>query len=358
MAATSYGVNSNEAVKLWSKKLSREVLKETWASKFMGTDSNSLIQVVDQLQKEAGDRVRCILRMQLSGAGVQGDATLETNEETLMTYTDDLYIDQLRHAVLSAGKMTEQRIPFDIREEARLGLQDWFSDRIDTWFMNQISGNSGETDTKKTGNQAATAPDSSHRLYAGGMSSEATLTATASGIFHLGLVDKAVLKAKTLTPSIRPLRKGPADYVMFITPEQHYDLRSNAGTMEWADIQKAAIQGGKIADNPIFTGAIGIYNGVLLHESFRLPRITTAAGALKGGRSVLAGAQAVMMAYGRDSSSERFRWVEKLFDYENSLGVSAGIIAGLKKTIYNSQDFATITVSSAHSANAVSASGR
>lgn len=135
MAQSSWGVNANEAVKLWSRKLMREALKQTWASKFMGTDSNSLCQILDDTSKGPGDRVRSILRMQLGGAGIQGDGTLEGNEESLVTYTDDIVIDQLRHAVRSGGKMSEQRIPFSVREEARMGLQDWWADRWDTWFV-------------------------------------------------------------------------------------------------------------------------------------------------------------------------------------------------------------------------------
>jgi len=92
MAVTSYGVNDAEAVKLWSRKLSREALKLTYASRFMGTDSNALCREKDDTKKSAGDRVRSILRMQLSGAGIQGDGTLEGNEEDLTTYTDDLVI--------------------------------------------------------------------------------------------------------------------------------------------------------------------------------------------------------------------------------------------------------------------------
>ena len=38
------------------------------------------------------------------------------------------------------------------------------------------------------------------------------------------------------------------------------------------------------------------------------------------------------------------KWVEELFDYENQLGVSAAMIWGLKKSIYNSIDFSTIVV--------------
>ena len=359
MATTEYGVGAAEAVKLWSRKLMREALKETWSSKFMGRDSNSLCQVKDDLKKSAGDRIRNILRMQLTGGGVQGDETQEGNEESLVTYTDDILIDQLRHAVRSKGKMTEQRIPFSIREEARMGLQDWWSDRYDTWFMNVITGHSAQTDTKYTGNNTATAPDSAHHIFANSMASEAVMTATASAQFTLELVDAACLKAKTLTPVIRPVKTGVsnANFVMFITPEMHYDLRRNTSTMEWADIQKAALQGGQLSSNPIFTGSLGLYAGVILHESYRLPIIASTGGS-KIGRAVFCGAQSACFAFGRENTESRMNWNEELFDYKNSLGVSAGCIAGMKKNVYNSADFATIVVSAAHSSAAVSATGR
>jgi len=107
---TSYGVNAPEAVKLWSKRLAREVKKATYAGKFIGTGDDALIQERVETKKDAGDRVRITLRMQLSGDGVQGDGTLEGNEEPLTTFTDDLLLDQLRHAVRSAGEMSDQRI--------------------------------------------------------------------------------------------------------------------------------------------------------------------------------------------------------------------------------------------------------
>jgi len=359
MADTVYGVNAPEAVKLWSRKLMREALKQTWASRFMGKDSNSLCQVLDDTSKGPGDRIRVTLRMQLSGDGVQGDATLEGNEEKLVTHTDNLFIDQLRHAVRSGGKMTEQRIPFSVREEARMGLQDWWADRFDTWFMYQLAGYSDETDTRYTGNQAALAPTTNHIMFPNGHTTEASLTATASAIFSLGLIDAVALKARTLSPMIRKVNAGKAGmkYVMFITPEQHYDLRRNTNTLQWGDIQKAAMQGGQISGNPIFTGALGEYNGVVLHEAFRLPVLDSTGGS-KIGRAVLAGAQAAALAFGRGFSRNRMEWTEELFDYKNSLGVEAGCIAGLKKAQFNSADYGTIVVSTAHSTDAVNASGR
>src|SRR5262249_20499815 len=119
MAVTAFATGDNLAVKLWSKKLAVEALKQTWAYKFMGRDANSVIQVFDETQKSEGDRIRIPLRRLLVGAGVRGDATLEGNEERLNYYSDDLFIDQLRHAVREGGKFTRQLVPFDIRENAR-----------------------------------------------------------------------------------------------------------------------------------------------------------------------------------------------------------------------------------------------
>lgn len=347
MATTEYGVNDALAVKLWSKKLFQEALKATWASKFMGSETDSVIQIKGETGKGAGDQVTFGLRMQLSGAGVQGDGTLEGNEEALTTYSDALIINQLRHAVRSAGKMSEQRVPFSVREEAKAGLRDWWANRIDTWFFNQVCGYTPQTDTKYTGNQAVTAPDSDHRVFATGSADESQTTT--SHVFTLQMIDKCVEKARTLTVPIRPIMvNGEEKYVMFLHPYQVYDLRaSTAAAGSWTDIQKAAMAGQKSSNNPIFTGALGEYNGVILHESTRVSQgvnSSTGAAITTVRRGVFCGAQAAVIGYGKDSSGE-MSWVEELFDYGNQLGVSAGMIGGLKKTRFNSADFGTITVS-------------
>lgn len=363
MATSNWGVNDNEAVKLWSRKTMHEALKMTYASRFLGSDSNSLCQILDDTNKSAGDRIRCILRMQLTGTGIQGDNTLEGNEEALVTYTDDVLIDQLRHAVRSGGKMSEQRVPFEVREEARMALQDWWAATFDSWFFNQLCGAAAVTDTKRTGNQTALSPDSTHIIYAGSATAESNLSANTSQTFSLEVIDKAVLAARTLTPVIRPLNNmqepGKHQFVMFITPEQNYDLRRNTATLEWADIQKAALTANASEKNPLLSGSLGVYNGVILHESFRVHTFADAdANAAGAGRAVLCGAQAAVLAFGRGYSKSRMNWVEEMFDFGNQLGVSTGVIGGLKKTRYNSRDFATLAVSTAHSANARNASQR
>ena len=102
--------------------------------------------------------------------------------------------------------------------------------------------------------------------------------------------------------------------------------------------------------SPIYTGAIGEYNGCVLIESARVctgVNSSTAAAITTVRRSVLCGAQAGVLGTGRDGGTpEKMNWVEEMFDYENQLGVSAGLIFGLKKTVFNSKDFATVTLPS------------
>lgn len=347
MASTSYGVNAAEAVKLWRKKLAREALKATWIGKFTGESDDSLIQIFDETGKGSGDRVTVILRMQLTGDGVLGDGTLEGNEESLATYTDNLLINQLRHGVRSAGKMSEQRIPFKHREEAMMGLKDWWAGRLDVSFFNQIGGNLTQADTRYTGLNATLGPSTGFQMWPAAITTDETLGST--NTFTLDLIDTAVATAKTLTPVIRPVMvNGNAMYVLFLHPWQVKSMRTNTSTGQWLDIQKAAVQGDGSKSNPIFTGALGVYNNVIIHEAVRVPfgaNSTTKAKVASTRRAVMCGAQSAAIGFGEDYSFNKFDWNEELFDYGNQLGVEAGAIWGIKKLQFNSLDFSTIVIS-------------
>lgn len=352
MTTTAFTTSSDETVKLWSKKLLVETKKRTWIDKFVGTGSDNIIQVLPDTSKEAGDRVRIPLRMQLTGDGTSGDSQLaNSGEEALSTYVDDVYLGQLRHAVQSAGRLTNQMVQFNIRNEAASGLADWWSTRMDVSFMNQLAGNTAQTNTKYTGMQSCVAPsDDDHHIIAGGGSPYDETVIDSADTFNLSYIDYCVERAGTITPAIRPVKVGGKEYyVMFLHPYQVTSLRTNTSTGQWLDIQKAAISGG--AQNRIFDGSLGVYNGVILHASANVPSPTTNVR-----RAIFCGAQAGAIVYGRDGSmpasigtknkSEgRMTWVEETFDYGNRIGISAGQVFGLKKLVFNSVDFATIVVS-------------
>lgn len=344
MANTNFTVNDPLAVKLWAKKLAVQAIQQTWFRNFISDDGNNVIYMLDDAEKSAGDTVNVGLRTQLAGAGIQGDGTLEGQEEALTTYADKLLIDQLRHAVNVGGRMTQQRVPFELREEARMGLQDWWAARFDLSFFNQLCGYTVQTDTRYTGNNAATAP--TRTILPGGHTLESQLVS--SDTFTLSLVDTAVERAYLNNPYlIRPIRiKGEDKYVCFIHPSQVTDLRTSTSAGQWLDIEKAAMTGGEVSDNPIFTGSLGEYNGVILHKAYRVSQCVNSGAAMANTyRAVFAGAQAGSLAFGREEGKEQFTWSEELFDYGNMLGVSAGSIFGIKKLVFNSNDFGTQVIS-------------
>jgi len=352
MATTDFWVNHPLAVKLWSRKLYEDVVGKGYYGRFIGKGSNSLFQIKEETSKGPGDKVTFGLRALPTGAGVQGDATLEGNEEALVTYSDSVTIDQLRHAFRSGGKMSEQRVPFSVREELRGAAEDWWFERLETSIANQLAGYADQTDVRYTGMVAATEPSTATGItrivVGGGHTAESSLSATTTHAIKLSDLDKAAAIAKTQTPRIRPIRvDGKELFVCFLHPYQILQLRQDASTAgNFFDVQKAQLTGGKISDNPIITGGEFIYNGTIVYEWPYLPVVkSTVSSSTSYRRGVFCGAQALAIAVGMDNSATKMSWVEERFDYQNQLGVSAGMIFGAKKTRFNSSDYATIVMS-------------
>lgn len=128
--------------------------------------------------------------------------------------------------------MSQQRVPFVVRDEALSGLRDWWADRIDQSGFNQLCGNTAQTDTRYTGLQATVAPSANQLKTATGVAAENSLTAAAT--FTLALIDSAVEAARTNTPAIRPVTvEGKNFYCLFLHPYQVTDMRESTTTGQW-----------------------------------------------------------------------------------------------------------------------------
>lgn len=358
MSVTSYGVNDALAVKLWSKKLDHEALKYTDIGPLIGDGADSIIHRKTELDKGPGDKVTYGIRMQLSGAGFTENQLAEGNGESLTTYSDSLVINELGHVVgvKSENTIDQQRVPFNLREEAKGGLSDWWAKRYSVTFFNQVCGYTVTTDTRYTGLQAVLA--ATRVIRQSTRANDESLVATDT--FTIDLIDKAKEAAVVAVPKIRPVSvsgktaDGRRDYnatltdkyVMYLHPYQVTDLRKNTSTGQWLDITKAAYTGLGTTKNPIYSGAIGEYNGVILRQAFDVTNGVSSTGtdAPNVKRAVLLGGQAAMIGFGQKNSASKFRWNEELFDHKRRLEVSAWSIFGLKKTQYNSNDYGVVVV--------------
>ncbi len=352
MANTTQPTNHPLTPRVWAKKLFHEMIAEDYFffGKFMGKsedDKASMVTIRDDLTKTAGEQITYGLRSKLNGAGVSGDAIAEGEEEQISTYSDSMLINKLANQIRSEGEMTEQRMTWDFRMEAKDALKDWWAERLDISMFNQLCGNTAETNLKYTGFNATIAPDTDHIIRIDSTTTDASLSTT--NVFTFSIIDRCVERAKTISPLVRPFNvNGTKKWVMFLHPYQVYDLRTQGQTAagSFFDLHKAALQGGKFGDNPLYNGSLGEYNNVILHEALNIPTgcdSTTAAPNTR--RAVFCGAQALGFARGGvGKMKDRMTWVEKEFNYDAQLGIQAKMIFGIKKSRFNSKDFGTIVV--------------
>lgn len=357
MATTSFGVSDAMAVKLWSKNVAEAERESADISKLMGEDSDSIIQVHSDFSKNAGDQITYALRARLGGKGFTAGQKAQGNAEGLSFFSDALVINELGHTVgvRNGTTIDAQRVPFNLREQGKSGLVQWWADRKSVSFFNQVCGftpaniETPTTGSVYTGMNTVTAPSTGRQIWAGSASNDQGLTS--SDTFTVALIDRAKEVAGTGNNIIRPIMVGgQPKYVMYLDVAQVTSLRTNATSGGWLDITKAAMQGGEITKNPIYTGALGEWNNVILRQSQDVTLgVNSSSGAAVANtrRAVLLGAQAAACGYGKSNNygPMKYRWSEELFDHDRELELGAWSIWGMKKCRFNAADFGTLVVS-------------
>lgn len=312
--------------KYWGQKIWTAGIRKSYFERFMGKGSGSIIQIVTELQKKNGDMLRIPLRLPLTGAGRVGDEVLEGFEETIQHRYCDVTINQLRHATKLEGRFAEKMTELPLREEASESLSDWLGDYLDMAWFSIFTGTEHPFIQLPTDTFAFTIepPSANRTVYAGGWTAVSSITST--DVFNTDMIVAAKLKAREDPYTcIRPVKVDGRDtYVMLIHPYQARDLKADE---KWINAQQFAnVRGEK---NPIFTGALGVYDGVVVHEHERVPRTDDGNTGTAVGHALLLGAQAGIFAEG-----ESPRYVTKEFDYDNQVGFAISRMCGMKKASF------------------------
>lgn len=366
MAQTSISTSSALARKKWAGLLFSSVIPESyWGTRFMREGSpnmppNTPIHLISDLEKEDGDAVYFELAAQLRGRPTFDSDQLEGNEEDLSLFSDSVKINQVRHAVDTGGTMTRKRTVNDLRMVAR-GLEaDWRSRWMDESIFMTISGARGmnedyiepSTVTYAVKGTPLVARDAEKTIYAGDATSKASISN--DDYLTLPSIDKAVTKAETEGGGsdgvirIKPIRiNGEDKFVCLMHTWQEHYLRTNTSTGQWLDIQKAASTNNG-AKNPIFTGSLGEYRGVVLHKHNKVTRFNDygAGSNLPAARALFLGQQAMVLSFGNAYGGARYDWVEEWRDYKERLGVSTKCIVGMKRPQFDGKDVNSIVIDS------------
>lgn len=336
MAETIIDTTDPLTRKRWAKDLFKVLQKAFEFNSLIGTGENAIIQMRTELGKGEGDEITFGILLDLVGTGTIGRDTLEGKAESLRFRDFKLQIEKIRKSVDIGTDIDAQRVPYNLMERGKTGLQNWWAGMLSDYMFHVLCGNSQMTDElDQFGGVQFGAnpvePDAEHLMVVGDKSEN---TLTAGDTVSLKFLDAIKQRAEIPTSDgvgfkLRPMMIGGKPMFRVILHNFVFDdLRRNLNAGEWGDMLRAA---GKLADPSVEI----VYNGLMISKSERI--YSRGAIGSDGGRSyrnILLGAQAAVMGWGGagDSKSSVMSFHVEKMDHGSKTEVSGGGILGIAKT--------------------------
>lgn len=339
MAATTISVANQ--VKQWDSQFFREFIRENRFNRYQGTDTNSIIQLKEDLTKKPGDAISIPLIGALSGAGQTGNnAVVEGNEEAVSDYAHRVTVTPYRHGV-RIDEWEEQKTAMAIRSEFKSLLKEWAMQKYRTAVLNGLgavwNGTTYSTYAAATeGAKDTWLTNNSDRILFGAAIGNGSSNDHSAALLNVDATNDKLTKervslmkrmAKLANPIVRPYRiNGDEEwYVMFASSLGFRDLKESLGTTH-ADARER----GK--SNPLFTDGDLVYDGVIIRE---IPEIASLGAVGNAGAAVspayLCGAQALGSVWAK-------RWATHTeeFDYGYTRGCEIRGFFGVEKLFFKS----------------------
>lgn len=334
---TQFLTNDNLTRKRWARDLHKIILPAVEFNYLVGKGSSAIVESRTELGKGEGDQITFGIRLPLTGEGIVGNDEVEGNEEKLIFKDFSMTIEELNHAVDTGGRMEEQRVPYNLMQEGKTALGDWWSDKLSDYLIATLCGDTSFKIAGKTFAQACEDPDVGHWLTVNDVAEASLSSADTMDLTFLDRMKQRAFMPATGCYKLRPLNLSGKNYFRVILHTYVFDaLRQNTNVGQWGDLLRNA--------NKLQMPNVEIeYNGMLVSKS---ERITTPYDNVY--RNILLGAQAACLAWGGagESKSTTMAFVPYEKDAKRFVMVRGGGILGIKKTRFNSKDYGIITGSS------------
>jgi N4-gp56 family major capsid protein len=358
MASTIIPRGSALAVKKFGVALTIAQPRRSYWNKFFGQGEETEQPVMELLglESDQGDKMDYQLVGAPSTGPTEGDAPQAGREEPIIENTCEIGIDALTHGTDCGRKMTRKRSKHDLRKIVKASEGPYWARVIDELCFMYASGARGDNaqflfPTGYTGfaGNTITAPDSGHKkIQAGAYSSSGTsyVTTLASLNTVKTIIDMLGVDVNGV-PEMQPTNvDGTECYIYLMSKYAENDLKSASSGNTWLDIQKALLTAvGK--DGDILKGAMGFYDGMILHSHQKVIRF--AVGTSIGGvaittnpisRNLVLGRQALTCAWGvKGNKGVRYGWNEFYDDHGRKLVIDTDTCVGITKNIYAAVDY-------------------
>ena len=321
MATTRKADVSNSIRQVWGDELFYQAESLTFWGQFEGEAGSSMpiIRKDDLEGKGAGDTLKTDIVLSLTGAGQTGDTTsLEGNEEALKFRQTSITLSQLSHGVRWT-ELAEALITHDMRVTARNQLAKWLAGKFDDAIWAELTG------ATVNGITGGTTIPTLSKWAAGSATTRATV-ADGDATGRLKLADISDIKAYAQTThKIEPIRMedGQEYFGLALHPYTNLSLKKDS---TYQQAERDAGERGR--NNPLFTGASFVWDGVIGYVSDRVPRYTN--GSIMVADNVFFGAQSMSRGFGMHPD-----WREEEFDYGRSAGVAIVTLKGDKLNVFD-----------------------
>lgn len=363
MSVLGFSTSDSQVVKLWSNRIYKDFITDSGLLAAML--EAGIVSRQDQPSRGAGDTVTVSWLKRLTNAGLVGMQSATGQETTNYYYTQQVILNQLRNPLELPNVQTisQQRVLYDLPEDAYKTSMDWLSVRGTVSILNQLAGFNptyftydtvtyGQANIPKTslqGMNPVLAPSANRVYYANGYTTDDQVQADPTATMRLSNIDQMEAMAEAFQPYIRPIsERSGIKYHLYVHTYQYMQLiQDTTAPIQFRDLYGNLVMAGKT------DGGIGrsfVYSQTEIFKTDKIPCGVSSSTNLvlpNVRRAVFCGRDAAAMVLGRGFEDGKeivpgFIIREDTVDIQQIRRIAISAIWGIAKLQFNSIDHGVI----------------
>jgi N4-gp56 family major capsid protein len=353
MPEFNIGLNVKQ-IEYFEKKIWKRMRVESLADQLASEGGDAAIHRVTDLKNTTwGYKAIMTLVPDDTSFGVVGDNRLQDHEAGITAHDLEITFDQFRKAFKNEGAMADRSVWFKFAQQASDQLAFWAKDTKDRLMMNTLAGvsydyevdgstRSNTCEWKSNRFAADVSAPSARRHFRWDVSTTNTLVGSPASTdivaedlptWNMFLDMRSELPLMRVKPIRGKWGNGQDLYIAIVHPRTLNVLKKDSNFI--ANLRYSMPRG---KDNPVFRGAESYFIDGILIISHRYAYSTLGAASgskwgasrtVDGARTIFLGAQALGMV---EIGSPK--WVTRMDDYDNNMGISMAIKFGFRKTVW------------------------
>ena len=302
------------------------IKKEDGSEETFERKGDSPIVMKDEFGKERGQRIRLALRKQLTtnvglsdrdgGSGLSqytyGVSSMVDQEENMNLFDMEVIVELMKHSVgFATPELQDLRTPMRMEQEAAVALRDWLTGQYEESILDAFYDGNAAHVIKSSFASATTHP----RIIWG---NDATAQSDISSNDTLSAADLRKLYETLRVNNVNPLKvEGKEMYVLLAHVYSVSDLMNDADIK--STYQNAFTRTGAGAENPLFSRADVVFEGIVVHEYNRVRSPATGTNAASTKQNIALGADSIIC--GNASEPRLVRRKEDAYEDRYGVGI-------------------------------------